>query len=189
MTQLFWQQPLESAFAALESRRTGLASDEATKRLQAFGPNTLREPVGQRLLAKITKRALNPLIAILLVATVISGASGDLGSFVIILSVMAISNTLDIVQEHHAEVAVETLRRSVAIKADVRCDGATVPLAVEELVPGDIVELRTGDLVPADGIVLEACNTEVNESLMTGKAASPIGSNPGLASAFVITSA
>jgi Mg2+-importing ATPase len=121
-------------------------------------------------LAKIAKRVLNPLIAILLVAAAISGVTGDIASFAIIVVVIAGSITLDIAQEHHAEVTVETLRRSVAVKADVRRDGAIIAVPVEELVPGDIVELRTGDLVPADGVVLEAHNTQVNEALMTGEA-------------------
>ena len=147
-----------------------MTAPEAARRLEETGPNAFHEPIRQRLLAKIAKRILNPLIAILLVAAAITGITGDAGSFAIIVTVIAGSITLDIVQEHHAEVAVETLRRSVAVKADVRRDGAVIAVPVEDLVPGDIVELRTGDLVPADGVVLEAHNAQVNESLMTGEA-------------------
>ncbi len=80
-----------------------------------------------------------------------------------------LSLTLDIVQEHRAEVAVDALRRSVAIQADVIRDGAIVALRVSELVPGDVVQLRTGDLVPADGVALEARDLRLNEALMTGE--------------------
>jgi Mg2+-importing ATPase len=167
---LFWQQPTQTLLLTLRSGRGGLTASDAAGRLKEIGPNAFHEPIRQRVLTKIAKRVVNPLIAILLVAAVISGVTGDIASFAIIVAVIAGSITLDIVQEHHAEVAVETLRRSVAIKADVRRDGEVIVVPVEELVPGDIVELRTGDLVPADGVVLEAHNTQVNEALMTGEA-------------------
>jgi len=166
----FWLQPAETALAELHSRREGLGVADAAARVRQYGSNAFHAAIKQSLLSKIGKRILNPLIAILLVAAAISSISGDLGSFAIILTVITISITLDIVQEHHAEVAVETLRRSVAVKADVRRGGALVAVAVEDIVPGDVVELRTGDLVPADGIILEAHNLQVNESLMTGEA-------------------
>jgi Mg2+-importing ATPase len=79
------------------------------------------------------------------------------------------SLTLDIVQEHRAELAADALRRSVGIHADVVRDGAVISLPVTSIVPGDIVQLRTGDLVPADGVVLEAKDLQVNEALMTGE--------------------
>ena len=173
---LFWQQPTKALLLTLRSRSEGLTASEAARRLEEAGPNAFHEPIRQRLLAKIAKRILNPLIAILLVAAAISGITGDAGSFAIIVTVIAGSITLDIVQEHHAEVAVETLRRSVAVKADVRRDGAVIAVPVEDL-PGDIVELRTGDLVPADGVVLEAHNAQVSESLMTGEAFPSVKSN------------
>jgi Mg2+-importing ATPase len=166
----FWLQATGALLKALDSRPEGLKAGDAAQRIRQYGPNAFHEAIKQSLLSKIFKRIFNPLIAILLVAAAISSISGDLGSFAIILTVITISITLDIVQEHHAEVAVETLRRSVAVKADVRRDGALAGIPVEDIVPGDIVELRTGDLVPADGVVLEAHNLQVNESLMTGEA-------------------
>ena len=167
---LFWQQPTKALLLTLRSRSEGLTASEAARRLEETGPNAFHEQIRQRLLAKVAKRMLNPLIAILLVAAAVSGITGDAGSFAIIVTVIVGSIALDIVQEHHAEVAVETLRRSVAVKADVRRDGAVTAVPVGDLVPGDIVESRTGDLVPADGVILEAHNVQVSESLMTGEA-------------------
>ena len=166
---VFWRMPTDALLAALKCRREGLTSGEAASRIGEFGRNALQDAVKQRLLTKIAKRLFNPLIAILLVAATISGFTGDAGSFIIILAVIAISLTLDIVQENHAETAVDALRRSVAVKADVRRSGVTQAVPVEDVVPGDVVELRAGDLVPADGMVLEAHNTQVNEALMTGE--------------------
>ena len=81
-------------------------------------------------------------------------------------------------QEHRAEVAAEALKRSVAIHADVLRDGKWESLPVEQLVPGDVVQLRAGDLVPADGILLEGRNVHVNEALMTGEPY-PVEKRPG----------
>ncbi|MEY9632990.1 Mg2+-importing ATPase [Bradyrhizobium japonicum] len=109
------------------------------------------------------------MIAMLLAAALVSGLSGDVGSFVIIATVLSLSITLDIVQEHRAELTAEALRESVAIRADAVRDGKDVTVPVTALVPGDIVKLRVGDLIPADGIVLDAQELQINEALMTGE--------------------
>jgi Mg2+-importing ATPase len=80
-----------------------------------------------------------------------------------------LSLTLDVVQEHRAELTAEALRDSVAIQADVIRNGKDLSVPVATLVPGDVVKLRTGDLVPADGVVLEAQELQINEALMTGE--------------------
>src|SRR5581483_3650054 len=118
---------------------------------------------------KIAKRFAEPLVAILLVAATISGFTGDVASFGIIVAVIALSIILDVVQEQRAELAVDALKRSVAIHADVRRDGIIVSIPVEQVVPGDIVELRAGDLVPADGVVVKSRDLHVNEALLTGE--------------------
>ena len=82
---------------------------------------------------------------------------------------LTLSITLDIVQEYHAEKAAEALRHSVAVRADVVRNRTPVALPVSQLVPGDIVLLRTGDLVPADGIVLNSDNLQLDESILTGE--------------------
>lgn len=167
--ETFWRQSPEELFSRLDSGPQGLASREAASRRLRFGLNSYREHGRQHLVLRIAHKLLNPLIAILLVAAAVSGLSGDLGSFIIIVTVISISLALDVIQEHHAETAVDALRRSVAVTADVRRDDTTKVIPVEDIVPGDVVELRTGDLVPADGLVLEAQNAQVNESLMTGE--------------------
>ncbi|MFX6972924.1 cation-transporting P-type ATPase, partial [Acinetobacter baumannii] len=88
------------------------------------GPNRLEAGRRLSILRKLGQRLLNPLVAILLFAAAISGFTGDVASFVIIASAIAISLALDIVQEHRAELAADALRQSVAIHADVVRDGA-----------------------------------------------------------------
>jgi Mg2+-importing ATPase len=169
MAEHFWCLPLDVLLDSLGSHAAGLSQAEAAERLGTFGPNRAEATPSRSILRKLGRRLLNPLVAILLVAGAISAFSGDAGSFVIIASAVAISLALDIVQEHRAELAADALRQSVAIQADVVRDGAVVAVPVFSIVPGDIVHLRTGDLVPADGLVLEAVGLLINEALLTGE--------------------
>lgn len=169
MAEPFWCQTNDALLTSLTSRITGLSQREAAQRLRSYGENRAETVESRSILRKLGQRLLNPLVAILLAAAAISGFSGDIASFVIIASAIAISLALDIVQEHRAELAAEALRQSVAILADVTRDGAIMALPVSGIVPGDIVHLRTGDLVPADGVVLEAHGLQINEALMTGE--------------------
>jgi Mg2+-importing ATPase len=165
----FWQLPKDVLLYKLGSGSNGLSEIDAARRLAIFGSNRVEASQTRSILRKLIHRILNPLVAMLLVAAAVSGLSGDLGSFAIIAAVLSLSLTLDIVQEHRAELTAEALRDSVAIEADVVRDGAEISIPVKALVPGDIVKLRTGDLIPADGIVLESRELQVNEALMTGE--------------------
>jgi Mg2+-importing ATPase len=165
----FWSLPTQALLGRLSTRPAGLSRADAEERLARYGPNTVGEPPRLDVVRKIGRRFAEPLVAILLVAAAISGATGDLGSFGIIATVIVLSIGLDLFQEHRAERAAEALKRSVAVHADVRRDGVVTAIPVDQLVPGDVVELRAGDLVPADGIVLESRNAHANEALMTGE--------------------
>ncbi|HLZ01147.1 MAG TPA: magnesium-translocating P-type ATPase [Bradyrhizobium sp.] len=166
----FWTTPTETLLASLASDKGGLTRAQAERRFAQFGPNRFEVSQSRSILRKILQRLTNPLFAMLIVAAAVSGATGDVGSFAIIVIVVTLSLTLDIVQEHHAELAAEALRQSVAVQADVVRDGHIVMLPVSAIVPGDVVHLRSGDLVPADGVVLSARGAQVNESLLTGEA-------------------
>lgn len=166
----FWCVATEALLTRLKTQSIGLTQQEAEHRLQVYGPNRFEPSHGEAFLIKLGKRVLNPLVALLIAAAAISGLSGDYGSFFIIVAVLAISMTLDIVQEYRAEQAADALRHSVAVRADVLRDGKPVAAPVYRLVPGDIALLRTGDLVPADGVVLECEDLQLDESIMTGEA-------------------
>jgi Mg2+-importing ATPase len=165
----FWHQPPDVLLAELDTRLTGLTGADAARRLRIRGPNLFEAVHREAFLVKLGKRVLNPLVALLIAAAAVSGISGDFGSFFIIVAVLVLSMTLDIVQEHRAEQEAEALRHSVAVNADVMRDRKQVAQPVSTLVPGDIVLLRTGDLVPADGIVLESDNLQLDESILTGE--------------------
>ena len=148
---------------------TGLDTVTAAALLARYGPNDAkghrRVPLAVQFLAKFR----NPLILILLMASALSAVTGDVPSFVIIVAIVLLSTILDFVQEIRAQDAVEALRRSVAVQATVRRDGKPVSLAIDRLVPGDVVALIAGDLVPADCRLLESRNLYVNEALLTGE--------------------
>lgn len=107
-----WSRPVEECFGRLGSGIRGVSSREAARRLADIGRNVAVEPTRRRLLSRIGKRLIEPLIAILIVAALISGATGDWGSLVIILTILAISIALDVTQEHRAEAATATRKAS-----------------------------------------------------------------------------
>ncbi|MGE3900101.1 MAG: magnesium-translocating P-type ATPase [Variibacter sp.] len=180
----FWTRNIDELLAALEARPDGLTEDEAAARLSRYGPNLAVVSIRRNLAAKLAKRIVEPLVAILLIAAAISGMTGDWQSFLIIVMIVTLSIVLDIVQEQKAETAVDALRRSVAVTAAVRRDGRVSERPVGDIVPGDIVELRGGDLVPADGVVLASRGALANEAPLTGEPYS-IEKRPGPAEGSV----
>lgn len=102
-------------------------------------------------------------------ASAVSASLGELADFTIISLIVLLSVTLDFVQEFRAETAAETLRQSVALRAQTWRDGTLQNVAVEALVPGDVVHLSAGDIVPADAVLLQARDFFVNQSLLTGE--------------------
>lgn len=165
----FWTEPAEALLRRLGATPDGLAAEEAGRRLALHGPNRTADGAAPSLARKLGRRLVEPLVAILLVAALVSGLTGDWPGFWIIAAIVGISVGLDVAQEHRAEAAAAALRARVAVRARIRRDGAAVLLPVEVIVPGDVVELAAGALVPADGIVLESRGAQANEALLTGE--------------------
>ncbi len=164
-----WQEPADRLLVQLRTKLAGLGGDEARSRLETYGPNDAATVKRTPLWLQFLARFGNPLIIILLIASGVSAATGDIASFVIIFCIVMLSIIFDFVQEVRAQNAVEALRRSVAVQATVRRDGAVVSVPIHELVPGDIVELIAGDLVPADSRLLVSRDLYVNQALLTGE--------------------
>ncbi|WP_336801026.1 magnesium-translocating P-type ATPase [Kaistia sp. MMO-174] len=184
----FWTLPADALLHALEARPDGLSTAEADERLRRFGPNLAVTTTRSSLPAKLAKRIVEPLIAILLIAAAISGATGDWQSFLIIVAIVFGSIGLDIAQERQAEKTVEALKRSVAVTASVRRDGRVAELRVEEIVPGDVIELHAGELVPADGLLLSGQGVLANEAILTGEPYS-VEKRPGTATGEALSDA
>jgi P-type Mg2+ transporter len=164
-----WTEPAARLLARLATNPAGLRAAEAEARLRTYGPNDAASVKRSPLWLQFLSRFRNPLVIILLVASGLSAATGDIPSFVIVASIVMLSMTLDFVQEVRAQNAVEALRQSVAVQATVRRDGATLSVPIDRLVPGDIVELIAGDLVPADSRLLESRDLFINQALLTGE--------------------
>ncbi len=164
----FWQSPIETLPGPQPWSR-GLTRAEASERYEKFGPNDVLAERARPLWRAVVDRFSNPLILILLFASALSAWTGDVLSFAIIVAIVLLSVVLDVVQQRRAENAVDALRRSVGLKATVVRDGTEAELPVERLVPGDVVRLSAGDIVPADCRLLEAASLYVNQSLLTGE--------------------
>jgi P-type Mg2+ transporter len=164
-----WQEPVDRLLIHLKTKPAGLETAEVRTRLAIYGPNDAATVKRSPLWLQFLGRFGNPLIIILLIASAVSAATGDVASFVIIVCIVMLSIIFDFVQEVRAQNAVEALRQSVAVQATVRRDGTSVSVPIHQLVPGDIVELIAGDLVPADSRLLESRDLYVNQALLTGE--------------------
>ena len=175
----WWLEPLSTEPADLAATATGLSGAEAKARLAQFGPNLFRERQDKSLLRQYLSRFKNPLVLILLVASAISAFTGEVTNFLIISCIVLLSVTLDFVQEYRANAAAEKLRQSVAARAIVLRDGKPLEIMISQVVPGDVVVLSAGDLIPADGRVLEARDFFVKQALLTGESY-PVEKRPGV---------
>jgi Mg2+-importing ATPase len=166
---VFWRLPIAALFEQIGSNLSGLSSAEAAARLTRFGPNKVHAAGKGGVLLQYLSRFRNPLVIILLVASGILAFTGDFTGFSIISAIVLVSVTLDFVQEHRAGEAADRLRQSVAVRVHVLRNGESSEMALEELVPGDVVLLAAGDLIPGDGRILEANDFFLNEALLTGE--------------------
>ena len=174
----WWLEPLAEGPLPPAGGATGLTTAEARARLARFGPNLFREHPDQPLWLQFLARFRNPLVILLLVASAISALTGELTNFLIITVMVLFSVTLDFVQEHRAGKAAASLRQSVSVRTAVIRDGRQADVAVTEVVPGDLVVLSAGDMIPADGRVLEASDFFVKQALLTGESY-PVEKHPG----------
>ncbi len=147
----------------------GLSRAEAARRLAQVGPNRLPEPKLPGLVRLFAQQFLSPFIYILLIAAAVSLAIGQLPSAVFIAAVLLLNAAIGTVQEYSAQRSASALRAMVRGTAHVVRDGAAMTIDVEEVVPGDLVLLSSGDRVPADVKLLSAHSLAVDESLLTGE--------------------
>ena len=126
-TEDIWRAPLDRLLAQLATTPAGLTTAEARSRLATYGANDASTVKRLPLWLQFLARFRNPLVIILVVASALSAATGDVASFVIIITIVMLSIAFDFVQEVRAQNAVEALRRSVAVQATVRRDGAQFP--------------------------------------------------------------
>ncbi|GCF08691.1 magnesium-translocating P-type ATPase [Dictyobacter arantiisoli] len=161
--------PLQHLFEQLESSEQGLTGTEARKRLAAHGPNDTTGLKHTSPIVQFLRLFMNPLVAILFIASVVSVILGDRINASIIIVIVLLSNILNFVQTFRSQNVVAKLRADVAPIASVRRDGIWLELPRREVVPGDIVRLAAGDLVPADARLVQATDLHVQQAALTGE--------------------
>jgi P-type Ca2+ transporter type 2C len=147
----------------------GLDAGEARRRLGRGGPNVLPERPPPGVLAIFARQFRNAMTLLLAGAAGVSLAVGEPFDAAAIAAIVALNAVLGAVQEGRAETAARAVRELLAETSTVRRDGSVVQVASSEIVPGDVVLLGPGDRVPADGRLLEAVGTEIDESALTGE--------------------
>src|SRR3954468_14390971 len=168
--------PQEGVAQALDVEpERGLTSEEAASRLARYGPNRFAEAKTESRWHAFVRQYEDPMQIVLLVAGVISiYPVKQTGTGIVILLLTLFNAALGLHQEGKAAAAVAALAKMMIVKARVRRDGALTQLPAEELVPGDLVAIEAGDVVPADGRVLAAATLEVAEAALTGESL-PVG--------------
>jgi Mg2+-importing ATPase len=161
--------PLKTLFEQLQSSEQGLTDEEARKRLDTYGPNDTTGIKRSSGLVQFLRLFLNPLVMILLIASIVSLTLGDRVNASIVITIVLLSNILNFVQTYQSQNAVEKLRAGVAPTATVLRDGTWIEIPRRNLVPGDMIRLTAGDLVPADARLVQATDLHVQQAALTGE--------------------
>jgi len=160
---------LTELYQKMSSSQEGLTTEEAISRSKTFGYNQISGVKKVNLFIKFLSYFKNPLILVLIVAALISGLTGQIKNMVIILTMVFLSVLLNFSQEHKSGKAAEKIARRLAIKAKILRDGKEQEFETKYIVPGDIVLLSAGDIVPADGKIISADDFFLNEASLTGE--------------------
>ena len=169
MAEPYYRQTAQQALSSQQSSANGLTSQEVAQRAQQYGPNKLSEGEKKSVLRVFLEQFKDLLVLILIVAACISAASGNMESTIVIFAVLILNAVLGTVQYLKAEKSLESLKAMSSPTAKVLRDGKRLEIPSAEVVPGDIVLLEAGDMVVADGRILENFSLKVNESSLTGE--------------------
>ena len=168
MKKQFHSLSVKETLKALKAGKEGLSSKEAVLRLEKYGLNSIQGKK-ESLLTVFLRQFNNPLVYILLVAIGITTYMGDKIDAVIIGIIVLVNGLLGFFQEVKARASVESLKKMTETKAHVIRDGKEKVIPVSEVVPGDIVIVLEGDVVPADIRLIEAAGLLIDESILTGE--------------------
>ena len=169
--------PMAQLQAKLGSSPDGLSQVEAQKRLTHYGPNEIAEKETNPIL-KFLSYFWGPIPWMIEAAVILSAAARHWPDFFIILILLLANAVVGFWEEHEAGNAIAALKSKLAVKARVKRDGMWITPAARELVPGDVIRLRLGDIVPADARLLEGDSVEVDQSALTGESL-PASRKPG----------
>lgn len=165
----FWARPAGELLDRLATTPAGLSAEEVARRRDRYGPNQLVPPRRGGSLALLGRQFTDPIVLLLVFAAGLAVVLGDVADASIILAIVALSGLLGFWQEHRANLAVQRLLGLVRVHVDVRRDGTVVQVPPAEVVPGDVVVLHAGDIVPCDCRVLQAVALQVDDAALTGE--------------------
>ena len=165
----WFEQPEAEVLAGLDSGRQGIDSGEAQQRLKEYGENVLEEAGRLQWWQVFLAQFKDLLVIILIGAAAVSMLTGDPESAMVIFAVLLLNAVLGTVQHQKAEKSLDSLKRLSSPEARVLRDGRSMTIPSALVVPGDILLLETGDMVAADGRLLEVYGLTVNESSLTGE--------------------
>lgn len=160
---------IEEVLNKLNSTKLGITTKEATSRIRQFGYNELSEERPPRWIVIFLRQFRGTIIWVLIAASIISAILGEWIDSGAVLSILFLNAFLGSLQEHAAEKGIAALRALATPTARVLRDGVVAQIPVREIVPGDIVELEAGDLIPADLRLVEVASVQVVESALTGE--------------------
>ena len=174
----YWSIETNDLLRDLETSASGLAASEAASRLAKFGRNTPASKSSASALVVFARQFRSPLVLILIFAASVSAFVGEGQEAAIIGAIVLASCVLSFTQEYGASRATEALKQRISRKAIVLRGGVESSVAAEDIVPGDVIRLSAGNLIPADGIILDARDFNVSEAVLTGETF-PVVKAPG----------
>lgn len=169
MSKPWFSRSPEDTLSELRSTPAGLSAQEVQQRMEQYGPNKLQEGKRKSVAVLFLEQFKDLLVIILLIAAVISALTENVESTIVIFAVLILNAVLGTVQYLKAEKSLESLKAMSSPTAKVLRGGVRVEVPSAEVVPGDIVLLEAGDLVVADGRIIENFSLKVNESSLTGE--------------------
>jgi len=175
----FWSRPVNEIAQGMNSSLSGLSEKDAQEALRRLGLNRIQFREKVTPLGLFLNQFKSPIVLILIFATLISAFLKDWADAIIILLIVMGSALLSFFQEYNANNAAEKLKDQVSFKTDVLRDGKPASIPTDEVVPGDLVLLSAGSLIPADGLVIEARDFFVNQAVLTGETF-PVEKMPGV---------
>ena len=161
--------PPEELFAKLQTSQQGLTEDEALRRLDEYGYNEPAKKKKRTIALQILSRFLNPLVIVLLIIAGFSLFFGEKISAILVIIMAFISVFLSFIQEYRAGREAEKLREMVRTTATVHRNGKPKEVNIREIVPGDVVDLFAGDMIPADLRIVSCKDLFINQSSLTGE--------------------
>jgi Ca2+-transporting ATPase len=165
------QQEIGEILESLGSSPAGLTSAEAEKRLAEYGPNELTEKKKRPAFLLFLDQFRDFMILVLIAAAIISGIIGELSDTIAIIIIVILNSTVGFVQEYRAEKAIEALKEMASPLSTVIRDGLPREIPSPMLVPGDIVVLEAGNIVPADMRLMDVSHLKIEEAALTGESA------------------